>query len=224
MTCKDNTGDLEEYLDGKLEGERYTILVQHITTCVSCQAELQKRQKLRQALKEMPVPPLSPDFSRRVFMAAAQHGRKELHRRSFYTGFGSAIAAGLALWMVTAVWFQEEPPPAQPLPTVSIALDEVRKVKLVFTSARELHQAKVSIRLPDNVELAGFPGQRVVSWEADLDQGKNLLALPLRALQQQVGTLEAQIEHDGKIKILRINLAVEKSPITGSSERSLPLV
>ncbi len=225
MTCKEIMGYLDDYLDGTLSGDQQVIFSQHLGTCKQCQEGLSKEQEFRQNLKDLPVFPLSPAFSQKVFMAAAQQEKRDFHRRSFITGFGSAIAASLALWLVTVAYFSSVPPTSvDVLPTVAISVQEVRKVKLVFDATHALHQAKVSIYLPESVELVGFPGQRVVSWQANLGQGKNLLSLPLRALQEQTGALEAHIEHDGKIKVMRLKFAVEKPGMSGYSKPQLPMV
>ena len=225
MTCSRIKEHLDEYVDGRLREDQSAALLHHLETCGFCRETLRQEREFRQNIMELPVPPLSPDFPSRVFTAAAQQGKRDFHRRSFITGFASAIAAGLALWIVTTNYFGNTPPlPADKLASVAISVQEVRKVKLVFDSARDLQQARVSIRIPESAELIGFEGQRFVSWQANLVKGKNLLALPIRALQEQAGALEAQIEHEGKTRILRLNLTVEKPGVSTYSEPQLPMV
>ena len=58
-------------------------------------------------------------------------------------------------------------------------------------------------------ELAGFPGQREVTWETSLVEGKNLLPLKLVALTPAGGEVLARLEHEnrGRTFRLRVNIS-----------------
>jgi hypothetical protein len=168
------------------------------------------------------------------------------HRQGFMLGFGSAAAAALAIWIVAGLSPDELPgtgnvtpqtvasvEPAQAKattakatakertqqPVLSIALNTQKKVKLAFASSEPLQGAKITIRLPENVALVGYPGRRQLSWETNLKKGDNLLNLPVIATQVASGELVADIEYAGRVKTLRVNLeTMATGAASGNSE------
>ncbi len=94
------------------------------------------------------------------------------------------------------------------IPGVSIALAEPRTVNLVFASATALDSATLTVTLPDGIELDGFPGQREITWETSLSEGKNLLPLTLVAVTPAGGELLARLEHDDRDRTFRLRVNV----------------
>jgi hypothetical protein len=89
-----------------------------------------------------------------------------------------------------------------------MVLAEPRTVNLVFSSTEVLEGATLTVSLPDGVELAGFPGQREISWETNLAVGKNLLPLKLIALTPAGGVVLARLEHDDRDRTFRLRVEV----------------
>ena len=143
-------------------------------------------------------------------MRAAQQGTRRQRNRWLMTGFGAAIAAGLAIWVVTAMLMTTpQVPEAGPaIPGVTIALEQEHTVRLVFASAKALDSAVLTVTLPEGIELAGFPGQREISWETSLQQGRNLLPLTLIALTPAGGELLARLEHEDRNRTFRLRIDV----------------
>jgi len=151
-------------------------------------------------------------------------------------GFGSAAAAALAVWVVVGMFPGELPDTdnapgqvvasADPVDTVteqpalSIALNTQQTVRLAFASSESLQGAKITIRLPENVALVGYPGRRQLSWKTDLKKGDNLLSLPIIATQVARSELIANIEYAGRVKTLTLNLEIgaEVVPATSSAD------
>jgi hypothetical protein len=71
-----------------------------------------------------------------------------------------------------------------------------------------LHSATLTVTLPAGVELAGFPGQREVSWETSLTAGRNLLPLKLIALTPVGGELLARLEHEDRERLFRLQVNI----------------
>ena len=94
------------------------------------------------------------------------------------------------------------------IPGVTVTLAEPQTVNLMFSSATALESATLTVSLPDGVELAGFPGQREISWETSLKKGRNLLPLKLIALTPVGGELLARLEHDDRDRIFRLQVNV----------------
>ena len=169
-----------------------------------------EEQELLEMLKDYPAPEASAEFYDQALVRAAQQGTRRQRNRWLMTGFGSAIAAGLAIWAITAMLMTTpQVPQGEPaIPGVTIALEQEHTVRLVFASATALDSAVLTVSLPEGIELAGFPGQREISWETSLQEGKNLLPLTLIALTPAGGELLARLEHEDRNRTFRLRVDV----------------
>ena len=79
---------------------------------------------------------------------------------------------------------------------------------LVFASAATLDSATLTVSLPDGIEIDGFPGQREITWQTSLNEGKNLLPLTLVALTPVGGELLARLEHEDRDRTFRLRVNV----------------
>jgi hypothetical protein len=165
-----------------------------------------EEQELLELLKDYPVPEAQAGFYDQALVQAAHQGTQRQRNRWLMTGFGSAIAAGLAIWVITAILMTTpQLPDAEPaIPGVTIALAQEQTVRLVFASASALDSATLTVSLPEGIELAGFPGQREITWETSLEKGKNLLPLTLIALTPAGGELLATLEHEDRNRTFRL--------------------
>lgn len=170
-----------------------------------------EEQELLELLKDYPVPEAQAGFYDQALVQAAHQGTQRQRNRWLMTGFGSAIAAGLAIWVITAMLMTTpQIPDADPaipgvtIPGVTIALEQEQTVRLVFASASALDSATLTVSLPEGIELAGFPGQREITWETSLEEGKNLLPLTLIALTPAGGELLATLEHEDRNRTFRL--------------------
>ena len=165
-----------------------------------------EEQELLELLKDYPVPEAEAGFYDRALVRAVHKGSRRQRNRWMLTGFGSAIAAGLAIWVITAMLMTTpQLPDAEPtIPGVTIAMEQEHTVRLVFASAEALESATLTVSLPDGIELAGFPGQREITWETSLQEGKNLLPLTLIALTPAGGELLARLEHKDRNRTFRL--------------------
>ena len=169
-----------------------------------------EEQELLDLLKDYPVPEAEAGFYDRALVRAVHKGSRRQRNRWMLTGFGSAIAAGLAIWVITAVLMTTpQLPDAEPtIPGVTIAMEQEHTVRLVFASAQALDSATLTVSLPEGIELAGFPGQREITWETSLQEGKNLLPLTLIALTPAGGELLARLEHKDRNRTFRLRVDV----------------
>ena len=206
MHCTDIQRHLDEYLDGGLSPALRQAFERHRAACESCAARVARARRLLEDLRELPVPPPSQGFAERVLAGARR--RQGRRGAGFLAGFGTAAAAGLALWAAVALMPQERPAGPE-LAAVSIAVEATRNVKVAFQAGRDLPGARIVIALPDNVELVGYPGRRQLAWRADLKAGANVLTLPLRGRAPARGELVARIEYGDKVKTVRIPVRVE---------------
>ena len=169
-----------------------------------------EEQELLQLLKDYPAPEAEAGFYDRALVRAVHKGSRRQRNRWMLAGFGSAIAAGLAIWVITAMLMTTpQLPDAEPaIPGVTIAMEQEHTVRLVFASAEALDSATLTVSLPEGIELAGFPGQREITWETSLQEGKNLLPLTLVALTPAGGEVLARLEHKDRNRTFRLRVDV----------------
>ena len=202
MNCEQLNTQLDAFLDADsaidLDG-----LQQHVDNCDACQQQVAEARAIRKALRELPLEPPSTNFENRVLAEVRRQHPKNTHGH-FVAGFGSAVAAGLALWFASTLFI----PSTSPLATdsINIAMHSVSTVKLMFDVPDALADVTLSIDLPANVELQGYPGQQQLSWKTQLKKGQNILALPVLATGVGSGELVAQLKYGNKTKSLRIIL------------------
>lgn len=167
-------------------------------------------QEIQALLKDYPMPQPEAGFFDAALLRATHVGTRRQRNRWLMTGFGSAIAAGLALWMIGGFFLSEPQMPTTDadIPGIVMTLEEPRTVNLVFASARQLDDATLTVLLPEGLELSGFPGQREISWQTSLNVGKNLLPLKLVATSTLRGEVLATLEHQQRGQTFRLRVEV----------------
>ena len=167
-------------------------------------------QALQALLQDYVVPDASEDFYEQALARATHEGTRRQKKRWLMTGFGSAVAAGLVLWLIGGLFLAAPPSPsADPdIPGITMTLEEPRTVNLVFASGASLDSAMLTVALPDGIELAGFPGQREITWQTSLAEGKNLLPLELIAVSSVGGEVLARLVHDNRERTFRLRIEV----------------
>ncbi|MDJ0813408.1 MAG: hypothetical protein QNJ23_06755 [Woeseiaceae bacterium] len=169
-----------------------------------------QEQQVLELLRDYPAPAADADFYERALVRATHEGSKRQRNRWMLTGFGAAVAATVAAWMIGGLLLNEPqlPEAGAAIPGVTIALAEPRTVNLVFASATTLDSATLTVTLPDGIELDGFPGQREITWETSLSEGRNLLPLTLVAVTPTGGELLAHLEHEERDRTFRLRVEV----------------
>ncbi len=175
-------------------------------------------EKLRAALRDMPVPEPRHGFVDRVLANAASQPartsrgvRTALHRPATWWAAGAgALAATVA---ALAVWWTHSA--ATPETDVRLALNENREVSLVINSERALEGATIRLYVSGSVALAGYEGEREIQWATSLTPGANLLSLPVVARAPGDGRIVAEIEHEGRIR--RVIVALHVAPAARTS-------
>jgi hypothetical protein len=166
--------------------------------------------QLRALLKDYPMPQADTGFYDQALIKATHVGSRRQRNRWLLTGFGSTVAAGLAIWVIGGMLMTapQIPDASATIPGITVTLAEPQTVNLMFSSATSLESATLTVSLPDGIELAGFPGQREISWETSLKEGRNLLPLKLIALTPVGGELLARLEHDDRDRVFRLQVNV----------------
>jgi hypothetical protein len=161
---------------------------------------------LSELLKNYPLEAPSPGFYDRALTVAAATSAGRQRWRWLAAGFGSAVAAGLLAWLAGGVLLDTPGTTNPEIPGVIIALEAAHEVNFVFSSARPLAGATLTIELPDGLEVRGFPGEPSVSWETSLTAGKNHLPLTLIATKPVTGIVLARLEHADRSKTFQLRV------------------
>ena len=167
-------------------------------------------QELLELLKDYPMPEATAGFYEQALVRATHEGSRRQRNRWLITGFGSAVAAGIVLWLIGGLFLTAPtlPEPGASIPGIAMTLEEPRTINLVFASAAALDSATLTVTLPEGIELAGFPGQREIAWQTSLVEGKNLLPLELVALTPAGGEVLARLEHENRNRTFRLRVDV----------------
>ncbi|MEL7184918.1 MAG: hypothetical protein AAFN50_00610, partial [Pseudomonadota bacterium] len=87
----------------------------------------QEDREITALLKDYPMPSAAADFYDQALVRATHEGTRRQRNRWMLTGFGSAIAAGAALWIVSAFLLTSPDmtgtETAPTLPTVTMTLE-----------------------------------------------------------------------------------------------------
>lgn len=223
MDCSRVNLRVDDYLDGLLEAEDVVAIERHAEACPACRALLARETKIRHALRKLPAPEPAETF----FDRAIAHAVTQARPRRQWSLPGLALAASLMLIFAVNHLLRPGTVPPQDIPGLAIALNQVQEVSLVFDSERAMENARFTIQLPEGIELSGYPGQREISWEGSLAQGKNLLVLPVEARSGHGGELVAYVTHTGKKKNFTLKMDVllpKDSPITQPEQKATPVM
>jgi len=220
MNCEQCQSAIDGLLDNTLTSEERLAVEQHLQQCAACRSELEMVQRIRHALAQLPVPTLRQDFlAETVGKARSPEPQQRNRGYGFAAGFGSAIAAGVAVWFA-AMLYSPQGEEAPLLQTVSMSIGRVQQVNLVFNSPEQFSQATFTLLLPENAEVDGYPGKRELTWTASLQKGRNRLTLPLRLASLGQGELIARITHGKEQKEFRLKLeARARNSMTGFVNR-----
>ena len=231
--CTTVRAQVDELVHGELSAPEAATCRHHIDHCPDCAAALAEAEALRLALRAMPVPEPRAGFAAQA-LANARHqnaglaapgarpapaGQEPSGRRadgwSWWGGLAAAMAAGLVLtvlWGLPRSMSVPEDPAATAAP-LRLALYEPREIGIAIDAEAPIQGARLTVRVDGGIELVGFGGTRELSWETDLEQGTNMLALPVLAYSLEQGRLTALVEHrDGRQQI-ELMLQGEGTPL-----------
>jgi len=209
MNCTDIDRLLDDYLDQDLLLHEKNSVELHIRNCTACQQSLKEAEAVREALVSLPFVEASSDFESNVFDEVRKQNQGGQHDRRFLNGFVTALAASVFLWVVSPVFSPMIFAPQESHDgsnVISVAMNETRPVRLLFEAPGDIAQVSLSIELPANVELNGYPGRSQLSWNTSLKKGQNVLALPINAIEAGQGELVAHLSYGDKTKTYRLIL------------------
>lgn len=217
LTCDNALAILDEHLDRQLNDADEVRLHRHLASCERCCGELGRRQQLREALREWPTP--EPDQqalellleNTRQAMPGQPHSDQQSPLRTM-------LMAASVLLVVAAggFWFQMFTPSTGDSRLIHVLLDTdtTEFVRVAVDSRQEMEGVTLTVKLPPNVRISGYPDDETFSWETALGAGSNLLTLPLHASAPGEGELLMTVQPpSGQPRTLRVRVQANNKVI-----------
>nr|WP_278803477.1 zf-HC2 domain-containing protein [Marinobacter nauticus] len=205
MSCPSIRSQLPDYVRATLPENEAGVVREHLQRCPRCRRRCDLETVLMSRMAaQFDVPPPAPDFESRVFGELSSGSGRRVHM-----AWGGAVAAALALGLFigqSEMWQPDEAVAVAEVVETPIVAPVERTVRLAFTAGEPLDDVTLTLNLPPHVEIAGLPGQHQVRWQVSLEQGDNVLALPLRILFPGAGELVAELDSDGRQKVFRTTI------------------
>lgn len=229
MNCADFQLLLEDHLDGSVDAEIEADLLDHARSCTRCHARREFAARLQAALRSVPVPPPSAGFADRVLATAREawpeddaNGRigRRFARQAGAGALAASLAIALGIWAIP----RDAPGPAAQPPVAVLQpapAGAVQPVRLVFRSASALDDVTIELGLPEGVELAGYPGQRLLVWQSDLQAGANLLELPV-VVHGSGGVVTATLNHGSERRQFSVRVVSAPEGRGGAAPARVP--
>jgi hypothetical protein len=197
MKCRIAKNLMQDTVDGKLRGADTGFIMAHLQECAACREDYRQTSNMLEMLRGIPVPPPSAGFADRVLNHATRSRPATTGRRFKYATGGIAASLVAVVVMISTMT-------GQPDPDVMLIGGQVKTVRVAIESPRAIDGIKVTIDLSDNLEIEGYADQQAISWTTRLEQGVNLIALPVNAIATGEGQIVARVGLDGDEKVYRI--------------------
>ena len=200
MDCRETNDLLQDFIDDALSPTETELVAAHLGTCSACAGKHQDALDVIDVLKHVEVAPATVDFASRAIA-----GTSRANQRPFIRVPGR-IAAGIAasLAMLTLIFVFSESKITDQDNAVVLLGDEIKVIKVAIDSAHAIDDVRMTIDISGNLEISGYADQRKISWNADLKQGTNVIALPISALARGDGEITTRVELNDKVKIFKI--------------------
>ncbi|KAE8545440.1 zf-HC2 domain-containing protein [Marinobacter sp. C1S70] len=205
MSCPSIRSQLPDYVRATLSENEAAVVREHLQRCPRCRRRCDMEEVLMSRMAaQFDVPPPAPDFESRVFGELSSGSGRRVHM-----AWGGAVAAALALGLFigqSGLWQPDEAVAVAEVVDTPVVAPVERTVRLAFTAGEPLDDVTLTLNLPPHVEIAGLPGQHQVRWQVSLEQGDNVLALPLRIMFPGAGELVAELDAEGRQKVFRATI------------------
>lgn len=191
MNCQTAINYLEDYLDDLLNTESRENVQDHFEKCSECHNLYIKEQYLRKTLRSQPVPQANPEFADRIFERAVLKSRRKI-----YYSLIMRMAACILVFISIGFLFKGFWEPGQfKDPGITMEMNKPEEVRLVFYSAKDLNDVTFILEMPSGIDIIGHEGKREIIWQGELNQGKNLLVLPVIIHGPGSNYMKANLRH-----------------------------
>jgi hypothetical protein len=200
VTCREIDNLLQDFIDEKLSPADYEMVAGHYRSCSTCAGKYQDALAVIHELKKADVPPASADFASRAIARATRADQRPSVRVPGRLSAG--IAASLVMLALIAVFFSLNITDQDN--AVVLLGGEVKVIKVAIDSVHAIDGVKMTIDISENLEISGYEDQKIISWNADLKKGTNVIALPISAIARGEGEITTRVRLNDKVKIFKI--------------------
>ena len=201
MKCRTARNLMQDAVDGKLKGADTGFITAHLQECAACREDYRQTSSMLDMLRGIPVPPPSAGFADRVLSSSTRTQPDTAGSRIKYVTGGIAASLVAVVLMVSSITGIG---PGQPDPDVMLTGGQVRTIRVAIESPRVVEAIRVTIDVSDNLEIEGYGRQNAISWTTRLEQGVNLIALPINAIAGGDGEIVARVGLGDQEKVYRI--------------------
>lgn len=221
MECLTAKNLMQDAVNGKLKGTDTGFLTAHLRECAACREDYRQTSNMLDMLRGIPVPPPSAGFADRV-LSNATRSRPITAGSRFKHVTGGIAASLVAVFLVISSLTGTGPD--KPDSNVMLVGGQVKTIRVAIDSPRVVEAIRVTIDVSDNLEIEGYGKQQAISWTARLEQGVNLIALPVNAIAAGDGEIVARVGLDGHEKVYRIrtryqaaegNVSIDEKVLSG---------
>lgn len=202
----------DRYLDGDMTPEEATAFERQLSVSPQNMGVLNRERRRREALRDLPVEAMSPDFADRALGIARRQHRSRYARNA---SIGLAASLVLAVLVVLRPGGSGPQPSTQQelaatAPAVVISMGQPEVTRLRIRSNHDVQNVKFDVQLPEQLRFASAGGERSVQWSGGLKQGVNVLDLPVVGQSAAGGQIVARVGTGQNEREFR--LAVEVRP------------
>lgn len=221
MECKKVCEQLDDYFDNFLSSYDRKKVEIHLRNCEKCTSLYSREAAFRKMLKEVPSPVISKEFSANIFQSVYKKHKKQQSWANRLSIAGGAIAAIFVIFIYVGSQNHNHPQTnIDDSSRTTLQLKQTKKVKLLVNSPRDLKNAMITIMLPEQIALAGYPDKRQISWKANLAKGNNLLTIPLIGKKEGLVSVTTRIDHLNQSKELHFKMQINNVHETKSSNKT----
>lgn len=181
----------------------------HIRTCAEC-ADYAEDLEFEKLLLKSKVPPASTGFTDRALQQAWLQREESYPRDGVSRLWKYSVAACLLLATSVALnslWPVSERDSYDLVSeVVQVIPDSVNEINLLMVSQTDLPEAEITLRMDDNVSLAGYAGIQNLSWSTSIASGNNQLTLPVQLQGSDSGSISVEIHSNGLSKEMRLTV------------------
>ncbi len=211
MKCQDIENRLLDLVSGELAATELEECRRHIAHCVTCDEVMRGVEGLA-VLRERNTGAMPTDLFESMSTRLERRTDQGASGQRFWTGtvFGGVVAASLFALALTTGWVQLPGDATnRSAPEFVVALSEPRDLNVAIETDHALANATITVTLSGGVELAGYTGQRQLTWEADLVAGVNQLTLPIRTTGIAGGQVIVQLVHPDTEQVLVVGVKAD---------------
>jgi hypothetical protein len=197
---------MDDYLDQHLDDVESGLIHRHLARCPDCEARFREAQAVYQAVRTWPSEQECEVAARQVLsraMAAATGPEAAASPLSLWRPL--VAAASLAMMFVIGgflmPWGASD---ADHKYAITLYINDPQPVQLALEANTDLERVTLTLELPDHVTLAGYPAEKLISWDASLRAGTNRLSLPLQANTEGKGDLRLTVLSENGFRNTRI--------------------